>query len=245
MTERARAGTAGGGRRSLVEELAAELRRAIREGTIAVGAKLPSEAALTQTHAVSRTVVREAIAALRSEGLVAPRQGSGVFVTPEAEAPAAPFGRFDPEKLSDLVEMMEFRIGVEGEAAALAAARRAPAQEAKIAETLEALDRAAARGQATAALDLRFHMAVAEAAQNARFTAFLEMLGQGAIPRARLARDRDMDRDVTASHYDDLAAEHRRIAEAIAAQDPEEARRAMQAHLRRGLQRYRDQRQLP
>lgn len=216
-----------------------ELRRAIREGAIPVGAKLPSEAALTRSHAVSRTVVREAIAALRSEGLVAARQGSGVFVTEARPAAADSFAVFDPQKLSDLVEMMEFRIGVEAEAAALAAQRRSPAQEAKIEEAMAALDRAAARGQATGALDLAFHIAVAEAAQNPRFSQFLAGLGRRAIPRARLAHDRD----VTASHYDDLAAEHRRIAAAIFAQEPEAARAAMQDHLRRGLQRYRDARQ--
>jgi GntR family transcriptional repressor for pyruvate dehydrogenase complex len=63
-----------------VASVEAMLRRAIAEGRYPVGAKLPTEAALTRDLGVSRTVLREAVAALRAEGLLASRQGAGVFV---------------------------------------------------------------------------------------------------------------------------------------------------------------------
>ena len=191
-----------GEKRSLVESLVADLRAEILDGKIPVGGKLPSEAALTAQHAVSRTVVREAVAALRSEGLVEPRQGSGVYVTGTRRAFPLPFENLASEKLSSLVEMMEFRIAVEAESAALAAARRSPAQDARIAETLDALDRAAEEGQATGALDLEFHLAVAQATNNPRFVDFLTALGKNAIPRSRVAEQSDAD--VTQAYYDEL-----------------------------------------
>ena len=61
---------------ALVERLSAE----ILSGRLAPGARLPTEQDLIATTGVSRTVVREAIAALRAEGLVLTRQGAGAFV---------------------------------------------------------------------------------------------------------------------------------------------------------------------
>ena len=82
--ERAR----GGG--SLVMQVGESLRRAITTGKYRPGERLPSEIELTETHGVSRTVVREAVAALRSDGLVEVRQGAGIFVVvPEAAGVSA------------------------------------------------------------------------------------------------------------------------------------------------------------
>ena len=75
--------------RRLFEQLAGE----IRSGRLAPGARLPTEHALTRAARVSRTVVREAVAALRAEGLVVTRQGVGAFVS--AEPQRAPF-RIEP-----------------------------------------------------------------------------------------------------------------------------------------------------
>lgn len=69
----------------------AALREQIVGGRFAVGEKLPSEARLTEAFSVSRTVIREAIATLRADGLVEPRQGAGVFVLAPAEPEVRPF----------------------------------------------------------------------------------------------------------------------------------------------------------
>ncbi len=66
---------------SLVEQIATSLRRDIERGTVKPGDKLPSENELTRLHSVSRAVVREAVAVLRSEGILQARRGVGVFVT--------------------------------------------------------------------------------------------------------------------------------------------------------------------
>src|SRR5258706_14681304 len=69
---------------ALVERLSAE----IVSGRLRPGAQLPTEQELIATTGVSRTVVREAIAALRAEGMVVTRQGAGAFV---AEGSRRPF----------------------------------------------------------------------------------------------------------------------------------------------------------
>src|ERR687884_1438004 len=124
--------------RQLFEQLAGE----IRSGRLAAGARLPTEQALTRAAKVSRTVVREAVAALRAEGLVITRQGVGAFVS--AEPQRAPF-RIEPEQLESLdniLNVMELRLGVEIESAGLAAERATKAQVRGIAGALQALESA-------------------------------------------------------------------------------------------------------
>src|SRR3546814_10580428 len=66
--------------RNLTEELAMTLAERIRSGELAPAEKLPTEQEMIAAFGGSRTVVREAIAALRAEGLVESRQGAGGFV---------------------------------------------------------------------------------------------------------------------------------------------------------------------
>jgi len=61
-------------------QLARILREQIQAGELLPGAALPSEAALSQTFGVGRDAVRDALAALRSEGLVVTTRGIGTFV---------------------------------------------------------------------------------------------------------------------------------------------------------------------
>ncbi len=230
--------SAPGGRPSLVNKLADDLRKEISSGAIAVGEKLPTEAALTARHGVSRTVVREAVAALRADGMVEPRQGAGVFVINSRPANAIPFQPVDFDRFSSVIEMMELRAAVEIEAAALAAARRSPAQEEAIAEALTAIDRAAEAGEEASRQDLAFHLAIARATNNPRFEQFLSMLDTDAIPRARLQVT--SDEGETRRYLAQLQGEHRRILDAITARDEAAARAAMRAHLEGGQRRYRE-----
>jgi len=69
----------------LPQSLHAQLRDALRarilDGRLAPGAKLPSEAELTEAHGVSRITVRQALAALQNEGLIVKLHGKGAFVS--------------------------------------------------------------------------------------------------------------------------------------------------------------------
>jgi DNA-binding FadR family transcriptional regulator len=226
------------GRRNLVAEVVAELRARIANGDVQVGERLPSEAQLTEAFSVSRTVIREAIATLRADGLVEPRQGAGVFVLEPAETAQRPFQIVDVDKISSIIEMLELRTAVEMEAAALAAARRSPAQEEEIYEAEAEIRALARKGLATTEADFRFHRAIAVAANNPRFAEFLDVLGQSVIPRSALQTSggqRSPDGYISL-----ISGEHRAIADAIAAGDSDAARDAMRQHLKGSQQRYRN-----
>ncbi|WP_375264094.1 FadR/GntR family transcriptional regulator [Palleronia sp.] len=224
-------------RRNLVADVMQALGAEIAEGTFPPGSKLPSEARLTERFGVSRTVVREAIAGLRADGLVAPRQGAGVFVLEQPEEPQRPFHIIDYERISSVIEMLELRVSVEMEAAALAAQRRSPQQEEAIFDAAAELRRCAAQDQPTKEADLTFHLAVADATNNPRFREFLEVLGLSMIPRAALSLT---ERTGAPDYIERIAAEHERIADAISAGNSAAARDAMQDHLRNSMSRYRD-----
>src|SRR5512143_3622016 len=120
------------------------------------GTRLPTETDLAVRFGVSRTVVRESVARLQHEGLVAPRQGSGVYVRePNRHMPF----RLDPGRevaAGPVLEIVELRRGLEAEAAALAAARRTRAQMAGIRAALRAIAREEAAGRDGVADDMAF-----------------------------------------------------------------------------------------
>ena len=224
--------------RKLSRRLFEQLAEQIKGGRLAPGARLPTEQELTRAARVSRTVVREAVAALRAEGLVVTRQGVGAFVS--AEPQRAPF-RIDPERMQSLDEVlnvMELRLGVEIESAGLAAERASRAQVRAIAAALDAIDRAAAGGKTAVDEDLALHRAIAEATGNAEFSRFLQFIGRHLIPR-RTVSGLPEQMGGRRAYLALIQEEHRRICQAIERRDPRGAREAMRRHLTRSLERYR------
>lgn len=224
-------------RKNLVGTVSAQLREAIVSGELKPGDKLPSEAGLTKRFGVSRTVIREAIASLRADGLVEARHGVGVFVLNSQVGGGLSLQPFEKERISSVIEVLELRAAVEIEAAGLAAARRSPAQEEVIFERYDDLSKLIAEGKPTTAADFAFHLAIADATNNPRFREFLEVMGRDVIPRASLQDG--MGERAAAAYLEHIQDEHKRIAEAISAHDEDTAREAMRLHLKGSLQRYR------
>lgn len=223
---------------TLVVQVSEALRQSILSGAFPPGTKLPSEAQLTLAHKVSRTVVREAVAALRADGLVEARQGAGVFVLEHAQGPLLTLQHVDGAKVSSTLELLELRTGVEVEAAGLAAARRSPAQEEVIFERHFAVRAAQEEGRSTVEADLALHLAIADATNNPRFREFLAMIGREAIPRVALEREGQSVERVS-SYIKLIDEEHQRIVAAISRGDEDGAREAMRVHLRGSQARYR------
>ena len=224
--------------RKLSRRLSEQLAEQIKSGRFAPGARLPTEQALTRAARVSRTVVREAVAALRAEGLVITRQGVGAFVS--AEPQRAPF-RIEPERLqtiADILNVMELRLGVEIESAGLAAERASRAQVRAIGAAFDTIGRAAAAGKSAVDEDLAFHRAIAEATGNAEFARFLQFIGRHLIPR-RTVSGLPERMGGSRAYLALIQEEHRRICQAIESRDPKAAREAMRRHLTRSLERYR------
>jgi GntR family transcriptional repressor for pyruvate dehydrogenase complex len=187
---------------------------------------------------VSRTVVREAIAALRAEGLVTSRQGAGVFVARDSHLRPFRIGADGLRSIDDVLNVMELRMAIEIEAAALAAERASPAQLGAIEKALGEIDRAIARREGAVGEDFAFHHAIAAAAGNPQFTRFLEFLGRAIIPRQSIRLELTTE-DEQAAYLARVQREHRRIFAAISGRDPADARRAVRDHLSRSLARYR------
>ena len=220
--------------RGLFEQLAEQ----IKSGRLAPGERLPTEQELTRAARVSRTVVREAVAALRAEGLVITRQGVGAFVSPAPQHTPFRIAPESMESLDDILNVMELRLGVEIESAGLAAERATKPQVRAIGAALEALDRAAEGGKSAVDEDLEFHRAIASATGNAEFARFLQFIGRHLIPR-RSVSGLTESMGGQRAYLELIQEEHRRIADAIRDGDPKAAREAMRRHLTRSLERYR------
>jgi GntR family transcriptional repressor for pyruvate dehydrogenase complex len=224
--------------RNLTDEVIARIKKEISSGRLTPGARLPTEQELMAALGVSRTVVREAVAALRADGLITTRQGSGAYVA--ADVSRVPF-RIDPEGLSsieDVLEVMELRLAIEVEAAARAAQRITPRSLASIERVLGTFEASVAKGEGAANEDFAFHLAIAEASGNSRFAELLEFLGRHVIPRQSI-RVAVSPVEEQRKYLARIQSEHWRIYEALRGGDPGEARRAMREHLTRSLKRYR------
>lgn len=224
-------------REKLSTRVVSALRSRVLAGEVPPGHKLPSEAKLTEQFGVSRTVVREAIAALAADGLVESRQGAGVFVI---NHPASTFGSLAAEmgsRVSTALNVLEVRLAIEVESAGLAALRRNPSQQARIEEAFFEFEQLLRMGDATGPADFAFHRAIAEATNNPFYVEMLDALGQRAIPcdvtspwTTELIQSFDYQRG--------LQVEHKAILDAIIAGDAETARAEMRVHLGRSQARY-------
>jgi GntR family transcriptional repressor for pyruvate dehydrogenase complex len=224
--------------RSLAHDVVDALGGRIRDGSLAPGEKLPTEAAIMEEFGVSRTVVREAISRLQAAGLVDTRHGVGTFVVGMGDA--ATF-RIPPERLEtlqDVIAVLELRIGVETESAALAATRRTAANLESLRGALAAFVKAVEEGRDAVGPDFQFHLEIARATQNRHFVDLMATLGGMMIPRARLEPPGPPTPERQA-YLRRVNAEHESIVEAITRQDTEGARAAMRTHLANSRERRR------
>ena len=224
--------------RSLAMELVEALGDRIRDGRLAAGDKLPTEAAFMAEFGVSRTVVREAISKLQASGLVQTRHGIGTFVV--GLGGAASF-RIAPEQfatLRDVIAVLELRIGVETEAASLAAQRRQADNLRQMRAALDAIAAAVEEGRDAVGPDFQFHLEIARATQNAHFAELMGSLGTMIIPRARLDAAGAVD-EPQRQYLRRVNAEHESIFDAIRNQDSDAARAAMRTHLANSRERRR------
>jgi GntR family transcriptional regulator, transcriptional repressor for pyruvate dehydrogenase complex len=211
----------------LSDRLAALIEAEIDGGALKAGDRLPTEQQIATAHGVSRTVVREAVHQLKSQGLLRSRQGSGVFVTaPPAHRALA----FDPkllESMDAVVQMVELRRVIEGEMAALAAQRATRAQIAGLKRTLAAIDEATGRGELGVDQDLGFHRAIGEATGNPQFVRLLGILEAHLRDAMTVTKGHESKR---ADFMAQVRREHRAILAAIVAGNSKAARAAAIEH---------------
>jgi DNA-binding FadR family transcriptional regulator len=228
-----------GSPRSLSAEVVDRLAEQIISGKLPAGAKLPSEQEMMRGMGVSRTVVREAVAALRARGLVITRQGAGAFVDRDTSRQPYVIDSDGLGSLDSVLDVLELRMAVESEAAAIASERATPVQIKAIREAQRVFNRAISGGERAIKEDFAFHQAIALATQNNRFVEFLEFLGRLIIPRQSI-RSFEGSPDSLRKYLGRIEKEHEAIFHAIAAHSPNKAREAMRGHLVKSRERYRE-----
>lgn len=219
------------GRSNLTDEVAETLTAEILTGVLGPGEQLPTGQEYCDRFGVSRTVVREAISRLKADGLIDTHQGRGAFVAQAALA--RPF-RLDARSLSspsDTLRLLELRISVETEAAALAAERRTATDLKRLSRILHRLRAAVRNGEDGVAQDQEFHRAIADATKNSFFSMFLEFLSTHYGAAIREARANSRKRK---GWSESVETEHQAIFDAIEAGDTEMARNAIRTHLLNG-----------
>lgn len=217
----------------LPTRVADALRREILEGRLKPGDRIPGEQMLAETFKVSRNVVREAIARLRSDGVVQSRQGIGAFVVRASPSPILRIEQDTATNRAAFTNVFELRAMLEVRAAGLAAKRGTPAQFAVISAALDRMrgdDKWANQGVDA---DLEFHRAVALATGNdyiARVVGFVSEHMRESIMAAR--------RRVPVGDIVEITiAEHTAIHDAILRASAEDARQAMERHIVNAAQR--------
>ena len=203
---------------------AARIRELAEQRGLEAGDRLPGERELARQLGVSRTSLREALTALRIEGLIEVQHGNGIYLL---HSPADTIPPISPELVSRhprLPSLGEVRNTLEALAAELAARRRDDADLARMVEAVRAMDGAIVAGEAGTEGDRMFHAAVLGAARNPVLDELLGSLAEGAaqIAAASLRRAGQPPRSLAA---------HRLILDAIIVRDCELARQLMREHL--------------
>lgn len=222
--------------RNLHTDVLWEMGFAIVSGQYAEGSILPSDTELLERFGVSRTVLREALKTLAAKGLIEARARIGTRVLPRKR-----WNLFDADVLAWFFELgpdvtflrslAEVRIGIEIEAAALAAERALPEQANALMACVEKMSTAETPAD-FARYDLEFHRVVAEASANP-FMASISALVEMALTAAFTISSPVNDPAALAVTVD----VHRRIAEAIRDRNAEGARQAMREAIAQGFDR--------
>jgi len=205
----------------------------INRNRLEVGDRLPSEAALAEMFGISRTIVREALVRLASDGITEARRGAGSFVK---RRPSERLVAHMPmEELSSTLGSYEVRFVLEAEAARLAAARRSAEQMQVIEQEMARLEKALLSSGPAHLEDMALHRAIALGTSNPAFvSAFDHMFAD--MDRVMKAGV-DISRSRPPEAIEAMLSEHRTIVEAIRARDADGAALAMRWHLSQGRKR--------
>jgi GntR family transcriptional repressor for pyruvate dehydrogenase complex len=203
----------------------------LSEGRLAVGGRLPAERSLAEQLRVSRTSVREAIRILEAMGVVRAGVGSGpdagtVVISDPTAALGSALRLHVATQHLPVADIVETRVLLESWA--VSHARADSPELARAARLLEEMDADAVGVDEFLALDVRFHLALADAAGNAVVSAMMGSLRESITGYASRLTANLPDWDTMA---DRLRAEHHNILAAVRSDDGERAAKLVAAHI--------------
>jgi GntR family transcriptional regulator, transcriptional repressor for pyruvate dehydrogenase complex len=210
------------------EQIVAHVERAIYEGQLGHGQKLPPERQLARDLKASRVAVREALRTLELRGLVEVRQGStgGYFVREADDRPLVrDFATLFRLGRVSRAQLIEARRLIEPEVAYLAAQRATDADLKMLLAAIEQRSEQMVAGADSRRLDVEFHRILAEATHNPVHAVVIHALvaleAEVVVPRVQF----------TEGDNAELESAHRRLFEAVAARKAGEARAIMATHI--------------
>ena len=221
-------------RKALLPDIVtSEIMAMLERKEIVPGDILPTETALAENFGVSRNVVREAIARLKSDGVIETKQGRGAIIKPLSERETFRIDRSALENDDNLRSFFELRGILEVEAAGLAAERRTEIDLADLFHANESIKTGTSFDDERIDADAQFHRLIGVATHNAYLATIIDYL----TSRVRASIKK------TQSQYrgDDLIEitihEHQALLNAIKAKDSVAAQAAMSEHLRNARRR--------
>lgn len=218
-------------RRSVVDELVIRLGEYIVQRGLRPGEKLPPERELMESLRVGRSSLREAIKALCAVGAIEVVGGGGMYVgRGGSKALSRPLSWAVFLNASTIRQAIEARQLIEVELAALAAERITDEELATLRSCIGEMRAAASDTERYLSADVTFHMAIATAARNEILFYALEMLQHVVRAWIRRILRRANGEPVSLD-------EHTAVYEALAARDPELARKVMKKHIGAASQR--------
>jgi DNA-binding FadR family transcriptional regulator len=217
----------------LPDRIYSDILNRIIEGEYKEGDRLPTEHALAERFETSRPTVREALARLRADGIIATRHGSGTTVT---RRPDPDVRRFAPlETLSDIKRCYEYRVVTESGAAALAAQKADDADIAAIQRAWDDLQTIVETQGIGSKDDFAFHLAVARASKNQFFITALSFIQEQIVFSMNLSRNLSLVKSVERQRL--VQQEHLAVLGAIRRHDAQGAAQAMRQHLENAMER--------
>jgi GntR family transcriptional repressor for pyruvate dehydrogenase complex len=215
----------------LFEQVAEQLQSLIVEGQLQPGDRLPSESELGAAHGVSRSVVREALRALESKGLIQVRSGAGASVASRPFSFSAPGEAIEwlLNRRDSLMQLLQLRESVEGLTASLAASSRSDdllEELRQVVQQQQELSGSLSNLDSQVELDVRFHTLIADASGND----IAEEIVSRIVPAFC-----DSNRVVLylQANMEQTLEEHHHIIDALASGEPAKAEAAMRAHIAR------------
>ena len=219
----------------LYRQIAKQIQGLISSGEFAVGSRLPAERDLATQLGFSRPSVREALIALEVEGVIEVRTGCGIYVQTLGKKKTQNSSALNTPAEWGPLEVMRARSLIEAEMAALAA-EFASAQDLKgMATALKAMQKDAKGGRIPRESDIAFHMAIAKACANSVMHDTLELYLEA---RNGPLFERLGDYFESPTSWAAAIAEHQEVLDAIAAHDPQRARKTMHKHLNQAHKRF-------
>lgn len=199
-------------------------------GEFLPGQSLPSQRVLSDRFKVSRSTVREAVKSLELSGLIATEKGARSrclnLLEPFLEMPQEP-----TQGISFLLQVMEMRAVLEGEAAFYAAQRATAEQLQRIDAEFQAM-RLRSSGSTTlnkAKADLRFHTLIAESSHHLLVISFSQLFYTRYFNAIYSVLDLTLKK--FGRYPDRIASQHGSIHQAIMQRNQQQARTAATEHI--------------